>query len=396
MSEANPAPFGTRAAIVLAVVGALLALGFLLLSGFGDELSRRVARVPGPAAKGATGFQALHDIVARTPGMRVEMLRQPEEYDRADLLVLTPDRTVSAHDLGEVIRLRDDAPTLIILPKWQTERDGLSTTRERRVETPDFERIAVGAMLKDVAETAYQFEQSPVRRPVSLNGLPAFAPVERPSTITGAQIEPLVHIRGQGAMLSRVRGSNTYILADPDLANNHAMRDARNAVAMVGVLRAIGNEVPGSVLFDLTLHYRPGDRNLVKLMFTPPFVAVTIALVAAALLAGWASVARFGPPRREPRAIPFGKAALLDTVAALTRAAGKAGAGGGRYADTVRETIARKLHAPTHLHGDALAAWIEAQRPGYGAHDARLRRAAREDEMVSAAQALHDWRREHA
>jgi hypothetical protein len=396
LTDANPAPFGTRAAIVLVVVGALLALAFLLLSGFGDELSRRVARVPGPAAKGATGFQALHDIVARTPGMRVAMLRDPGEYDRRDLLVLTPDRSVEAKDVGEIIRLRDDAPTLIILPKWQTERDGLSATRERRIDAPDFTRVEAGAMLKDVAQVAYQFDRSPVRRPRSLGALSAFAPVERPSTITGRHIEPLVVIRGQGAMLSRVRGSSTYILADPDLANNHAMRDVRNAVAMVGVLRAIGNEEPGSVLFDLTLHYRPGDRNLVKLMFTPPFLAVTIALVAAAVLAGWASIARFGPPLREPRAIPFGKAALLDTVAALTRVAGKAGAGGGRYADTLRDTIARKLHAPPDLHGDALPAWIEAQRPGYAERDARLRHAAREDEMVSAAQALHDWRKEHA
>ncbi|UUL83951.1 hypothetical protein [Sphingomonas qomolangmaensis] len=395
MTGANPTPFGSRAGIVLTVLGALLLLGFLLLSGFGEDINRQVGRVPGPAAKGATGFQALHDILARTPGIEVRMLRERREYATDDLLILTPDRSVTAADLGEIIRQRIEHPTLIILPKWQTERDGLTGTRERRTDAIDFGAGRIGAMLSNVAETSYD-RMPGVRRPQNQNDLPSFGPVERPATISGRAITPLVSINRGGALLARVAGSDTYILADPDLANNYGMRDPRNAVAMVAALESMGIAAPGRIAFDLTLHYRPGDRNLVKLMFTPPFIAVTIALLAAAALAGWASIARFGPPLRDARALAFGKAALLDTVAALTRAAGKAGAGGGAYADTMRDWLGQRMRAPGHLHGESLAAWIEAQRPGYAARDQRLRRAGHESELVSAAQGLHDWRQETA
>ncbi|WP_033921359.1 DUF4350 domain-containing protein [Sphingomonas sp. 37zxx] len=392
---ANPAPFGTRAGIVLTVLGAVLLLGFLVLSGFGDEINRQVGRAPGPAAKGATGFLALHDILTRTPGIDVRMLRDPNDYATDDLVILTPDRSVTAADLRHILRQRGDGPSLIILPKWQTERDGLSSTRERRIDGADFGTGRIAAMLSDFSKTEYE-QMDGVRRPQNQSDLPAFGPIERPATITGSGITPMVSVRGSGALLGRITGSNVYVMADPDLANNYAMRDPRNAVAMIAALEWMGIAAPGRIAFDLTLQYRPGDRNLVKLMFTPPFIAVTIALLAAAALAGWASVARFGPPLRDARALAFGKAALLDTIAGLTRAAGKAGAGGSAYADTMRDWLGQQMRAPGHIKGEALANWIEAQQPGYTLRDQRLRRATNETELVSAAQSLHDWRQETA
>ncbi|HCB75750.1 MAG TPA: hypothetical protein DEP91_06190, partial [Sphingomonas bacterium] len=325
----NPSPFTTRTALVLTGIGGLLLLALLVMAGFGQEIEARVTRTPGVASKGATGFQALHDLLAGLPGTTVTLARDNDALAADHLVIATPDAQTKGADLTELVRLRDARPLLIILPKWQTERDGLSSTRERRI--PDAMNLApVGAMLRGLTQAAISRAGQGARRPVA-PGWP-LAPIEAPQTLAIGGVEPWITVRGEGAILSKLPDQNVWILADPDLANNYGLRDPRNARAIVAAIKAMNDDQLDAVTFDLTLHYRAGERNLVKLMLTPPFVAVTIALLAAALLAGLASAARFGPPRREARAIPFGKAALIETIAALTRRAGRAAAGGPRFA----------------------------------------------------------------
>lgn len=391
-TAANPSPFGARAGIVLSVIGTLLLLGLLIVSGFGTEIEQRTVRTPGPAAKGATGFQALHDLLAKLPDTQVTLTRTAPELDTEGLLIVTPDRQTRPKDLTELIAARGHLPTLIILPKWETERDGLSSTRERRTEGGVSSYRAT--RLVEQFRVVVSGESARVRRPQPFDGLP-FAPVEAPQTMMGDPLVPIVRI-GSNPVLARISETRTFVLADPDLANNYGMRDVRNARAMVALIEEMNDVTPGEIAFDLTLHYRPGDRNLLKLMFTPPFVAVTIALLAAALLAGWASVARFGPVRREARALPFGKAALLDNIAMLTRSAGKADQGGPRYAAMLAERLGRRLHAPPRLKDGPLAEWLDGVRPGYLERHNAVLNAQDEGDLIAAAQKLDDFTKEKA
>lgn len=389
----NPAPFTTRTALILTGIGGLLLLALLVMAGFGQEIEARVTRTPGVSSKGATGFQALHDLLAGLPGTKVTLARDNDALATDHLVIATPDAQTKAADLTALVRLRDARPLLIILPKWQTERDGLSPTRERRI--PDAMNLApVGAMLRGLTQAAITRAGQGARRPVA-PGWP-LAPVESPQTLAIGGVEPWITVRGQGALLSKLPNQRVWILADPDLANNYGLRDSRNARAIVAAIKAMNDDQLDAVAFDLTLHYRGGERNLVKLMLTPPFVAVTIALIAAALLAGWASAARFGPPRREARAIPFGKAALIETIAALTRRAGRAAAGGPRFAAMRAERLGARLHAPRGLGGDALADWLNTRRPGFAERYRAVARAGDEPALTSAAQALDDFTKEHA
>lgn len=391
--SSNPSPFTTRTALILTGIGGLLLLALLVMAGFGQEIEARMTRTPGVSSKGATGFQALHDLLAALPGTTVALARDNDALAADHLVIATPDTQTKASDLTALITLRDARPLLIILPKWQTERDGLSPTRERRAHG-GAQLPAVGTMLGGIAEgTGISRAGSRVRRPVA-PGWP-LAPIEEPQAISGTNIEPWIRIRGEGAVLAKVKDQRVWILADPDIANNYGLRDPRNARAIVAAIKAMNDDQLDTVTFDLTLHYRGGERNLVKLMLTPPFVAVTIALIAAALLAGWASAARFGPPRREARAIPFGKAALIETIAALTRRAGRAAAGGPRFAAMRAERLGARLHAPRGLGGDALADWIDTRRPGFADRYRAVARAGDEHTLTSAAQALDDFTKEH-
>src|SRR6185436_15439404 len=65
-------------------------------------------------------------------------------------------------------------------------------------------------------------------------------------------------------------------------------------------------------------HEPPG---LLRLVLEPPFLAMTLALLVAALLAGFHGAIRFGQPRREERTIALGKAALVENSAGLIRLA---------------------------------------------------------------------------
>ena len=95
---------------------------------------------------------------------------------------------------------------------------------------------------------------------------------------------------------------------------------ARAALMFVDALRSDEND---SVAFDAVLAGLGDTRNLLQLMFEPPFLAFTLALIAAAILVGLHALGRFGPPAIEGRAIPFGKRALADNVATLIARAGR-------------------------------------------------------------------------
>jgi hypothetical protein len=123
---------------------------------------------------------------------------------------------------------------------------------------------------------------------------------------------------------------------------------------------------------------------------------VTIALLAAALLAGIATFSRFGPPRREPRALAFGKRALIENIVSLARRAGRTREGGGAFADAIRDWAARRLALPRTVQGEALDAQLDTLRTTlpYSAIAQQLREANSEADLLQAAQQLDDWRKE--
>ena len=222
-------------------------------------------------------------------------------------------------------------------------------------------------------------------------GLRAFAlPDRRVNAMAGDTITPLIGARDGAAVLGQIGSSDTFVLVDPDLVNNRAMADERNAKAALAMLRAIDPEHDGRALFDRSLHYTRGDRNLVKLLFLPPFLGVTLALIAAAVLAGIAAAGRFGPPLRERRAVAAGKRALIDNIVALTRLAGRTPLVGPRYADMMLELLSRRL-----LAGEAPSAdRLDRVHPGYSELDRRLRDARTEREALAAAKDLTAWKKE--
>jgi len=148
-------PFAVRTVIILVIGGALLLLASILMSGFGDELSRAVGDAPAADRKDGSGYHAFKRLVdaVQPPGRNdADTLNNPA------IVILTPTNTTRPEDVKTIVDRRislanaamedsgddepfDRYPTLIILPKWQTEAIPLGGGKVRRTGTVDMARI---------------------------------------------------------------------------------------------------------------------------------------------------------------------------------------------------------------------------------------------------------------
>jgi hypothetical protein len=210
--------------------------------------------------------------------------------------------------------------------------------------------------------------------------------------MSGKGLVPLITDGHGGVVLGRL-ADKFWVLSDPDLLSNRGMVEADQAKAALAMLDYMNPEGAGEIDFDVTLNGLGHAPSPLKMMFQPPFLPMTLAIVAALILAGWQAFGQFGAPRRRARAIAFGKAALIDNAAALVRRARREKTLGGRYADVVRERAAIVFGVPARLRDGAIYAYRD--RLGRSAKFTDLAEAARSardrHEVLEAAQALHKW-----
>ncbi|RUN75647.1 hypothetical protein EJC47_14945 [Sphingomonas sp. TF3] len=383
--------FSVRTVGIIVGAGIALFLGMLVLGAYAPDL--RSGRNGGAHAlsNAATGFSGIVQLAEAT-GHGAQIVRDVRALDTEDLVVLTPE--TGRTDMSKVIEQRALKPTLVILPKWRTVADTEHSgwVRYRGLQ-PTFEPEGVLAPKNDLKIARHPSGGRPL---VGLSWMPAdvhFAAPRPLQTMAGADLKPLITDDQGGIVLGQIGEHPFYVLADPDLLSNIAMRDpkqARSALALLDFLNATGAK---SVLFDVTLNGFGRSRTPLKLAFEPPFLAMTLAVAAAVLLAGIQATARFGAPRRRERAIAFGKTALIDNAAALVRKARRQGALGARYVDLVRERAVGVFGVPARLRDGALDAHLDGltDRARFSDLAEQARAARHPRDMLQAAQALHRW-----
>lgn len=383
--------FSVRTVGIIVGAGIALFLGMLVLGAYAPDL--RSGRNGGAHAlsNAATGFSGIVQL-AQATGRGAEIVRDARALDTEDLVVLTPE--TGRTDMTKILEQRAVKPTLLILPKWVTVPDLTHSGWVRYSDLqPTFEPEGVLA-----PKTVLKIARHPSggRPLVGLSWMPAdlrFAAPRPLQTMAGADLKPLITDDQGGIVLGQIGEHPFYILADPDLLSNIAMGDAkqaRSALALLDFLNATGAK---SVVFDVTLNGFGRTRTPLKLAFEPPFLAMTLAVAAAVLLAGIQATARFGAPRRRERAIAFGKTALIDNAAALVRKAGRQGGLGARYVDLVRERAVSVFGVPARLRDGALDAHLDglADRARFSDLAEQARAARHPRDMLQAAQALHRW-----
>ena len=391
-SDAGEGAFNPGSMLLVVAVGALAFIATLLLGAYAPDL--RSGRNGGTHAlsNAATGFSGLVRLAAAT-GRNPVVIRAPDQLKREELAVVTPDH--GWINLGDILQWRGARATLLVLPKWDTAPDK---------EKPGWVRVAGLLPAQDPAQTLAPAVPLLVSREHGdrheLKVVPFGAPSDlrfiAPAvlqTISGKRIEPIITESGGRIVLAKVKGSQTYILADPDLINNHGVGDERQAKAALALLDYLNSTGSKSVLFDVTANGLGRSRSPLKLAFDPPFLAVTLTIFAAMLLAAWQALVRFGPIRRRERAIAFGKAALVDNSAALIRKAGRETSFGGRYVEVICERATNLFRLPANLDAEELGERMEGLNPrrSFASAAERARSARSRDELVRAAQSLNQW-----
>ena len=390
--------FGPRTPLLLAAAGIAAFIGWMVLTAFGGTLREGHDEGAHALAVNGTGYAGLVTLVrAAVPGSYAGRSRL--DVANAGLAVLTPVLgATDAGELGAVVQARGARPTLIVLPKWLTIADPLRSTWVRRVGTVPLK--AVQPWLNAVApgHAPLLFEAA-TKRDALLTVVADRAPLPQPSpvrSLIGRGLVPVIVDAGGRVVLGRI-GRGVYVLADPDLVANHGLRQPANARAAVALVTSLAPP-GGSIVFDVTLAgFGREQHSLAELVLRPPFLGLTLCIGAAALLAGFAAVPRFGTPPVPPRALAFGKRALIDNAAALIRIARREPAAAVRYVDTVVDRAAAKLRLGSVRDRAELIRQIEAHRSAgspLGDLAAAARAARTPAAALAAAAALHQWQKD--
>ncbi|MGY2735227.1 hypothetical protein [Sphingomonas sp. UYP23] len=383
--------FSVRTVAILLAVGILAFIGMLVLGAYAPDLrSGRDGRAHAlsNAAIGYSGIVRLAEATGRNP----EIVRNPRQLAGEDLVVLTPES--GATDMTKALAARGTKPTLVILPKWRTSVDPTHPGWARFVDFRDVDDVQrVLAPQYKLKVTRYASGGHPLRALSWMPGTIAFAAPRPVQTIAGADLRPILTDAEGHIVLGQIGGGPLYVLADPDLLSNIGMRNAAQARAALDLLDWLNATGATTITFDVTLNGFGATPSPLKLLFDPPFLAMTLTLAAAVLLAAIQATARFGPARRRARAMAFGKTALIDNAAALVRKAGRQGRLGPRYVDLVRERAGGVFGVPTRLQGAAVDAYLDGLRgrARFSALTAEAQAARDPRAMLAAAQALHHW-----
>ena len=400
--------FSPRAALGLVAVGAV---GFIVLlyaigaglTGGGNDGGAHVL------SKGLTGYAGLARLLENS-GLTVTTVRSPARLDDPGVLVLTPPAFTDGGEIERIVATRRAiGPTIVVAPKWLTVPAGNAdkTGWVRLVDTalPRWEGFADDVTVNLVESRTWRFKDGggklPQRHRVEVGegkSLIALAQDESGRMLAGYRAD-----EGYYPRLDALAGADfdpgdvkhqvypLILVFEPDLLDNYGLRDRATAMFAIRLLREASDGGRLPILFDVTLNGLGRARNLLTLAFTPPFLAATLALMLAALVAMWRGFIRFGPPRVAARAIAHGKTALVENSAGLIRRAGRIRLLGAPYAALVTQRTLRALGLPP---GADPAAIDSAQRrrglggPVFSAEAAALAAARKPADLVRHASAL--------
>jgi hypothetical protein len=386
---AAESPFNRRTVFWGILASLLAAAGFVLLSAYAPDF--RLGQQGGASAlsKSGTGFAGLVELMTLLDD-EPEMARSLDDLYSDNLVVVTISPRSDPDALQDIIEARSGMQTLFVLPKWRTIPDAGHEGWEEEIGRLSADEL--DQWLARFMEVKIGRDKVDVQRLKVRDG--AFAALSPRNLQWAASEDAVISAGGNRAVLIEAKDEPFFVLTDPDLLDNAALKDPERAAAAVALIDMV-RPGDGPVTFDLTLHGANRKHDLMKLLLEPPFLALTLAILAAAALALLHGLGRFGPPQAEARAIPFGKQALVGTTARLMRRAGRLDLLGPRYAALMRRRAGALLGAPQGLRDEALDRWLEVRdmkdAEGYAALSDATRRASNEAELTAAARRLHQW-----
>ena len=395
--------FSLMVVLVAVVVGIISFAAFIVLIAFADDLRQPEDGGEHALSKSAVGFAGLVTLLQEN-GRQVRISRSPLEQTVAEneFVMLTPP---PGHELVSEDFYSIWGSNLIILPKWNTRAKSDNpewVDNEGLLATYSVASI-IHNLVDDVTVTRTQ-----TTGPVDLVDVDSeehiqLGVIDTLQTISGDALEPiLTDAEGRIVVASIYSAEDeesfAYVISDPDLLNTHGLASIRNARGSVAILDLLViPETP--IAFDVTLHGIQRTRNILQLLFTPPFLAGILCLVFAGILL---SIASFAGNLRGHRAreIPLGKSTLVDNSAQLISLAGRSMRMGERYVAMIRRQAAHAVGVPAGASESQQTAMLDTINRG-SAGDPRfselagdVSRASKLKVMLKAMNRLYQWKQE--
>jgi hypothetical protein len=396
--EASTRPlFSPLMAVALVLVGVFAFLAYLVLSAYTPDETGDDGRATA-LSRSAIGYVGLATFLRALDVPAIVSRGLPaEEMEEASLFILTPEISNDPEDFPE------NAPRLIILPKWLPAAHPEVAGWVRKVglyPASEIEDLVTSMAPGTRVQRRIGAPLARVRN--EPRGLTApIGPIEDLQTLRGGEDwDVLLSDGAGGAILARHADEpETYVLADPDLMNTHGLKELANArltAEFIGLIRSSD----GPVVLDATLNGFRRSPNILRLAFEPPLLGVTLAALFASILIGLHAAARFGSPRRPERVFAFGKQALADNSAGLIAMAEREARMAPRYAQAMRDVVARAVGAAHEGGGAELNALLERQSKRAGTAETltqmfrEAERASDRGELMRIARKLYRWRQE--
>jgi hypothetical protein len=378
--------FSARTAIILTLVSIFAFSAFITLSAYAPDSGHGSDCRANVYAKCAIGFAGLQETIGAGGQLAVISRTALPKGRTEGLLIVTPEPGGGV-DVGS---LGYGGPILVILPKWSTSP--AATNPSWAVK--DGVIPAAEMPLKDVLDTVTIDRRQDTARPTLIGaaGTPlegvamSPGPVDSLQTIRASGWIPVLTDGTGAVVIAEAPSSRIFVLSDPDLLNTQGLANVDTFAVASTIVRDLRNG-EGPVIFDVTLDGYKTERNPLKLLFDPPFLAVTLCLVAALALGGVQALFRFGPIRRPQRAFALGKEALTDNSAQLIRLARREAKMAPGYAALTLKAAARAVAAPPELTGEALSAFLDRMGAQRGQTD-RISSMTAEAAHVSGRAAL--------
>ena len=395
--------FNPKVVVAIVVAGALALLLYMVGTAYSPQFANGNNGGAHALSNSATGYSAIVDMIEEVGGESVSISRDKDTVAENSLLILTPEDLTQASTLKEALDAHlEYGPALIVLPKYATIKHSLRPGWIRKIgvigATEDILPLKDWSLKLNTGEapryTAKTTTSDHFYEPLTLP-LPSELQIIDCTECTAAV--PIV----QDTMLVAEidRGHSVYILSDPDMLNNQGIAKKANGIAAMNLLNAIAEDSGAdTITFDVTTNGFGKARSILRTLFEPPLLALTLCFLFAAILAGWQAFHRFGPALARVRDVALGKKALITTGAELMKQAGKERHGSAVYARHMRERMAQALKAPANLEEAELDGWLDRFTPPGSSKFSELMtamiRADNNVDMVRTGAQLSRWRKD--
>lgn len=396
MSERSDSPFSARMVGILVAIAVIAFGGVMVLAGWAPEMRDRNRAGDHPYSTSALGYNGFVRLMERQdyPVSISRLERSLETRDWGLMIVTLP-------VYGDPDFLEETAfqlPALLVLPKWVGRPDNFDPSRQ--ADTYFANASEINDVLRRLYPEAELLRVDPSTEMEGAFEAGVLKPDVRLQLIKAQGLETIIGNEA-GALVAYDPERGLFLLADPDMVNTFGLsrlENARFAMRLVDYLRSSQSE---PILLDATLHGFSRSENLLKMLFTAPYIGATLVALASALLLGWAAIVRFGPPAREARAIALGKQALADNSAGLVTMARRETRMAPGYAGLIRRRLARALGLPRGLPEsqltdmfDRLGPTEEGGRVFSELETAIKGQTSSREDLVHKARELHQWRKE--